>query len=144
MIKAAPTFIRKLDRAVDVDEGEPLELKCVVEGSPLPAVTWLKDGQLIEPSDRYIDCEFSVCHPYIYKKNGFDDRITTEMSLNQFRIQLVNTPDGAVKLTIAHAIPSDCGAYKLVLQNPHGETASLCAVAVKRKKANFPISAEWV
>lgn len=58
MIKAAPTFIRKLDRAVDVDEGEPLELKCVVEGSPLPVVSWLKDGQLIEPSDRYVCLEY--------------------------------------------------------------------------------------
>lgn len=50
-----------------------------------------------------------------------------------FRIKLTNTPDGVIKLEIAHAQPSDCGAYKLVVANPHGESAALCAVAVKRK-----------
>lgn len=48
------------------------------------------------------------------------------------RIKLTNSPDGVVKLEIAQAQPSDCGAYKLVLSNPNGETAALCAVAVKR------------
>lgn len=35
-------------------------------------------------------------------------------------------------MEIAQAQPSDCGAYKLVLSNPNGETAALCAVAIKR------------
>lgn len=48
------------------------------------------------------------------------------------RIKLTNTPDGVVKLEIAQALPSDCGAYKLVISNPNGESAALCAVAVKR------------
>lgn len=52
LLKTAPNFIRKLDRAAEVDQGEPLELKCIVEGSPLPKATWFKDGQEIEPSDR--------------------------------------------------------------------------------------------
>lgn len=37
-----------------------------------------------------------------------------------------------MKLEIAQALPSDCGAYKLVISNPNGENAALCAVAVKR------------
>lgn len=37
-----------------------------------------------------------------------------------------------MKLEIAHAQPSDCGAYKLVVSNPNGESAALCAVAIKR------------
>lgn len=52
MLQKAPAFIRKLDRAAEVDQGEPLELKCIVEGSPLPVATWFKDGQEIEPNDR--------------------------------------------------------------------------------------------
>lgn len=43
--------MRKLDRAAEVGQGEKLELKCLVEGSPLPVATWFKDGQEIEPSD---------------------------------------------------------------------------------------------
>lgn len=49
-----------------------------------------------------------------------------------YRIKLTNTPDGVVKLEIAHAQPSDCGAYKLVISNPNGVNAALCAVAIKR------------
>lgn len=47
-------------------------------------------------------------------------------------IKLTKTPDGVVKLEIDQAKPSDCGAYKLVISNPNGENAALCAVAVKR------------
>lgn len=45
---------------------------------------------------------------------------------------MTKTPDGVVKLEIDQAKPSDCGAYKLVISNPNGESAALCAVAVKR------------
>lgn len=63
----APQFIRKLDRAVEVDQGEPLELKCIVEGSPLPIATWFKDGQEIEPNDRYFS--FPISRFSISKNN---------------------------------------------------------------------------
>lgn len=53
LLQKPPQFIRKLDRSAEVDQGEPLELKCIVEGSPLPVATWFKDGQEIEPNDRY-------------------------------------------------------------------------------------------
>lgn len=43
------------------------------------------------------------------------------------------SPDGTVKLEIEKVIPSDCGAYKLVLHNASGDNASLCAVAIKRE-----------
>uniref|UniRef100_A0A0K0DG20 Muscle M-line assembly protein unc-89 n=1 Tax=Angiostrongylus cantonensis TaxID=6313 RepID=A0A0K0DG20_ANGCA len=33
-------------------EGQPLQLECKVEGSPLPELTWHKDGAEIHPSDR--------------------------------------------------------------------------------------------
>ncbi|KAJ1353882.1 hypothetical protein KIN20_010652 [Parelaphostrongylus tenuis] len=33
-------------------EGQPLRLECKVEGSPLPELTWHKDGAQIQPSDR--------------------------------------------------------------------------------------------
>lgn len=49
-----------------------------------------------------------------------------------FSIKMTNTPDGVVKLEIDQAQPSDCGAYKLVISNPNGENAALCAVAIKR------------
>lgn len=48
------------------------------------------------------------------------------------RVQTSILPDGTVKLNIDNVVPSDSGAYKLVISNPMGEIAGLCAVAVNR------------
>lgn len=52
LAQTSPTFVKKLDKAAEVNQGDKLELKCVVDGSPLPKVAWYKDGQEIEPSDQ--------------------------------------------------------------------------------------------
>nr|XP_031831778.1 obscurin isoform X2 [Nomia melanderi] len=46
-----PTFCQTLPRSLDVDEGEPLELKAKVDGSPIPEVAWYKDGEKLVPDD---------------------------------------------------------------------------------------------
>ncbi|CAH0724488.1 unnamed protein product, partial [Brenthis ino] len=46
-----PGFSHKLDRQKEVDEGEPLELKAKVDGSPIPTAKWLKDGVELSPDD---------------------------------------------------------------------------------------------
>lgn len=118
MVQTPPTLSKKLDRNLDVNEGEPLQLKAKIGGSPKPKVptsiltfclklkpicqvTWYKDGEPISADD---------------------DRIRTTI-----------LPDGTVKLDIDNCKASDSGAYKLVVKNPNGETACLCAVAVARE-----------
>ncbi|CAH1180870.1 unnamed protein product [Phyllotreta striolata] len=54
MQQTAPSFGKKLDRNLDVSEGEPLELKAKIYGSPSPKVTWYKDGEPISPDDENI------------------------------------------------------------------------------------------
>ncbi|KAJ8919920.1 hypothetical protein NQ315_006449 [Exocentrus adspersus] len=98
MLQTPPSFGKKLDRNVDVSEGEPLELKAKINGSPKPTVEWFKDGEPVPVDDANIK--------------------TTVL------------PDGTVKLNIDKCKPGDSGAYKLVVKNPNGETACLCAVAV--------------
>ncbi|XP_061385571.1 obscurin isoform X3 [Danaus plexippus] len=49
-----PGFSHKLDRQKEVDEGEPLELKVKVDGSPIPKAKWLKDGVELSPSDSHV------------------------------------------------------------------------------------------
>lgn len=46
---------------------------------------------------------------------------------------MTQLPDGLIKCEIDHVKPSDCGAYKVVISNPMGESESICAVAVTRK-----------
>ncbi|XP_047025271.1 obscurin isoform X5 [Helicoverpa zea] len=94
----AAGFAHKLDRQKDVDEGEPLELKAKLDGSPIPTAMWFKDGVPLSPEDSHV--------------------------------QQTALPDGTVKLSIAAVTPADCGAYKLVISNPHGDSSALCAVAV--------------
>lgn len=50
MTKSPPSFLRSLPRSEEIDEGEPLELKAKVDGSPIPAVKWFKNGEEIKPS----------------------------------------------------------------------------------------------
>ncbi|XP_075991750.1 obscurin isoform X3 [Anticarsia gemmatalis] len=95
---STPGFTHKLERQKDVDEGEPLELKAKLDGSPLPTVKWFKDGTALPADDP--------------------------------RVVQTALPDGTVKLNIERVTPADCGAYKLVICNPHGENSALCAVAV--------------
>ncbi|XP_035445096.2 obscurin isoform X4 [Spodoptera frugiperda] len=94
----SPGFAHKLERQKDVDEGDLLELKAKVDGSPMPTAKWFKDGAPLSPDDS--------------------------------RVQQTALPDGTVKLSIEHVTPADCGAYKLVISNPHGDSSALCAVAV--------------
>ncbi|XP_015180266.1 PREDICTED: muscle M-line assembly protein unc-89 isoform X4 [Polistes dominula] len=52
MVFEAPTFGRLiLPKSVNIDEGEPLELKAKADGSPIPIITWFKDGELLTPND---------------------------------------------------------------------------------------------
>lgn len=38
-----------------------------------------------------------------------------------------------IKCEIEHVKPDDCGAYKVVIDNPNGKNESMCAVAVTRE-----------
>ncbi|XP_028176186.1 obscurin [Ostrinia furnacalis] len=98
LARASPGFVHKLEKQKDVDEGEPLELKCKVDGSPIPVAKWYKDG--------------------------------VELPKDDSRVKQTALPDGTIKLSIERAEPADCGAYKLVVSNPHGDQAAQCAVAV--------------
>lgn len=51
MTSTAPSFGKALPRSAEVDEGEPLELKAKVDGSPIPSIAWYKDGEKITPDD---------------------------------------------------------------------------------------------
>ncbi|KAK9307270.1 hypothetical protein QLX08_002302 [Tetragonisca angustula] len=47
----APSFGNVLPKSTEVDEGEPLELKVKVDGSPIPEIVWYKDGEKIVPNE---------------------------------------------------------------------------------------------
>ncbi|XP_024082458.1 obscurin isoform X3 [Cimex lectularius] len=51
LAQLAPTFSKSLGRALEVEEGEPLELRCKIEASPSAKIKWFKDGEELKPSD---------------------------------------------------------------------------------------------
>lgn len=51
MVKSAPSFGRALARNEDVDEGEPLELKAKILGSPKPIVRKYYNKDALESSN---------------------------------------------------------------------------------------------
>ncbi|KAJ8872079.1 hypothetical protein PR048_025680 [Dryococelus australis] len=47
-----PSFGRAFDRTMDLEEGDVLDLKMKLEGSPIPTVKWCKDGQELQANGR--------------------------------------------------------------------------------------------
>lgn len=47
-----PVFGKGLERGMDLEEDDRLELACIVDGSPLPKMTWYKDGHEITPNEQ--------------------------------------------------------------------------------------------
>lgn len=121
MLQTPPTFGKRLDRNQDVNEGERLELKAKVNGSPKPTVSILYTEKFSQEYDKLLYSQVT------WYKDG------EPISPNDDNIKTAFLPDGTVKLTIENCKPSDSGAYKLVIKNPNGESACLCAVAVTRK-----------
>lgn len=52
MNQLPPVIGKGFPRSEEVSEGEPLELKCKIDGSPVPKVKWLKNGEPLKADDR--------------------------------------------------------------------------------------------
>ncbi|XP_035730756.1 obscurin-like isoform X5 [Vespa mandarinia] len=50
MVFEAPGHVT-LPKCLNIDEGEPFELKAKGDGSPIPLMSWFKDGELLTPND---------------------------------------------------------------------------------------------
>ncbi|GAB0092620.1 Obscurin [Sergentomyia squamirostris] len=51
MLNTPPCLFKNLERLLEVDEGEKLQLCAILSGSPIPQVKWFKDGEKLEPSE---------------------------------------------------------------------------------------------
>ncbi|PNF42104.1 Obscurin [Cryptotermes secundus] len=51
MAQIPPSFGRPIDRAIEVDEGDILDIKTKLDGSPVPKAQWYKDGEELATSD---------------------------------------------------------------------------------------------
>ncbi|CAB0012839.1 unnamed protein product [Nesidiocoris tenuis] len=89
LCQLSPSFSKSLGRALEVEEGEPLELRCKVESSPSATVKWFKDGEELPESDR------------IQLVHGPDGSI-------KLRIEEATPADcGAYKLVVENALGAD-------------------------------------
>lgn len=54
MDQAPPMVTIPLEKCIEVDEGEPLEIKGKIDGSPVPDAKWYKDSVEISPDDPHV------------------------------------------------------------------------------------------
>ncbi|KAG8038190.1 hypothetical protein G9C98_006515 [Cotesia typhae] len=68
-----PTFTRTI-KDTYLREENTLVLECRVRGQPTPAITWLKDGQVLEISERYQQCDLpdGLCRLKIFNPDFYD------------------------------------------------------------------------
>ena len=52
LVNSPPRFVQEPTKNVEVVRGRNLTLECVVEGAPVPVVTWTKYGGQL-PEDRH-------------------------------------------------------------------------------------------
>lgn len=52
VLESPPVFATRFDKFKEIPEGEKLELKCKVDGSPLPKVKWMLDNEELLPSEQ--------------------------------------------------------------------------------------------
>lgn len=52
LFELAPKFETKFDNAKEVCQDEDLVLQCKVIGSPLPIISWIRDGEQLKPSEQ--------------------------------------------------------------------------------------------
>ncbi|XP_054088791.1 obscurin [Zeugodacus cucurbitae] len=51
LLELAPKFESKFENAKEVCQGEDLVLQCKIAGSPLPLISWMKDGEQLKPNE---------------------------------------------------------------------------------------------
>ncbi|KAF9803386.1 hypothetical protein SFRURICE_007232 [Spodoptera frugiperda] len=165
----SPGFAHKLERQKDVDEGDLLELKAKVDGSPMPTAKWFKDGAPLSPDDSRVqqtalpdatprkpsfsqeleDVKAVVGQPLKLEARvmafpapeikWFKDGLPVRPSQ---AVNFVNQPGGLVGLSIDCCKPEDAGNYSLTVTNRLGEVASKAKVEVGQKERKPAFIAE--
>ncbi|KAK6054801.1 immunoglobulin I-set domain protein, partial [Cooperia oncophora] len=94
----APSFIVTMPRQVYSKVNENIQLKCTFTGQPLPAVTWQKDGNLVDMSRNYT--------------------IISEDGITILRLECTTLEDNAIfSCTIANSFGTETASCKVIIED---------------------------
>ncbi|VDK72606.1 unnamed protein product, partial [Litomosoides sigmodontis] len=80
-----PVVQLSLSNEIRVKEGENVQLKCIISGSPLPSVQWKRNDAIIENNERYsIICDDGICILRILNVTEEDNAIFSCVAINLF------------------------------------------------------------
>uniref|UniRef100_A0A1I8GNE9 Ig-like domain-containing protein n=1 Tax=Macrostomum lignano TaxID=282301 RepID=A0A1I8GNE9_9PLAT len=128
---SVPRFVQKIS-TLTVNEGEPVEFHCAVEGAPQPLLSWQKDGRMINPEQ---------CERYQIAVVG----LTTSLT-----IPIVELSDAAwFQCTAANIAGTACSRAKLnvlpVLKAPEPERKLVITKASSTPRRPEPEQQpEWI
>ncbi|XP_072402807.1 leucine-rich repeats and immunoglobulin-like domains protein 2 [Diabrotica undecimpunctata] len=108
IVEEKPSFIKKMmDKEVYV--GEHVVLQCLAKGLPKPTITWLKDGDLIIPTER---------HFFIH-----DNQMV-------IIVDSVQSDSGNYECHLNNSIGQESGRCRIVVKSNNTDTSNLMGIIV--------------
>ncbi|GAB1597543.1 obscurin-like [Argonauta hians] len=102
-----PSFKKKICKTV-VEEGSPITLDCAVTGVPVPTVTWLKDDNVVNESDKFKITDNGEIHTLSIKD-------TSKLDAGTYTVKATNV-NGSIQctaeVTLLERIPEEKVAPK--------------------------------
>lgn len=135
IITDAPKVIMRT--SLEVKRGDEIVLDATISGSPYPAITWLKDENVITPEE----IKKRVA-PTVRKKRGeVQEEEPFVLSLTE-RLSINNSVKGESQLRVRDSLRPDHGLYMIKAENDHGVAKAPCTVIVLGKWLKLPFLME--
>uniref|UniRef100_A0A8C7FH61 Myosin light chain kinase, smooth muscle n=1 Tax=Oncorhynchus kisutch TaxID=8019 RepID=A0A8C7FH61_ONCKI len=148
---AQPKF-DSVPQSQDATEGTPVTFKCQVSGSPVPGLSWVKDGLPLRPRAGLTFQQDGNTHivtvTNVQKRDsgtyGCTMTTSTGKVSSTWILGVKNKPmpyarssfeNGLAQLTVQGALPEDEGQYTCVAENIHGRAVCTAKVLIKAKKS---------
>ncbi|VDL71886.1 unnamed protein product [Nippostrongylus brasiliensis] len=132
-VSEPPEFVEKqIEQDIQVNSGAPVNLGCVVKGSPTPAIEWRKDGMTVIKPPTIMDSEETAVVEVIESQSAIlqcpvNAGADVEITWRRQGRTIEDTPTiftmDKTRLVLVNVQPSDSDTFTCIAKNSAGEVA---------------------